>query len=95
MVKFLIKRPVAVSMTFIALVILGLVSTRFIPVSLLPDIDIPQVTVKLNCPDVGAREVEEVYVNRIRRSLQQAGPLDNIKSAASKGKSTLVLKSKN
>ncbi|NER03182.1 MAG: efflux RND transporter permease subunit [Okeania sp. SIO3C4] len=48
MVKFLINRPIAVSMTFFAIVLLGGVSVFQLPVSLLPDIDIPKITVQVN-----------------------------------------------
>ncbi len=94
MIKFLISRPIAVSMTFLALVIVGLVSMNIIPVSLMPDIDIPQVTVKVNCPNSGAREVEDVYVSRIRNSLQQTSHLEDISSTSSNGKATIVLRFK-
>ncbi|MBE0675362.1 MAG: efflux RND transporter permease subunit, partial [Bacteroidales bacterium] len=45
MVKFLIHRPVAVIMTFLAIMMLGLVASNRLPVSLMPDIDIPEITV--------------------------------------------------
>ena len=41
MVKFLIKRPIAVLMAFTACFIVGLVTYFSLPVSLLPDVDIP------------------------------------------------------
>ena len=94
MIKFLIHRPIAVSMTFMALLIVGLVTMQVIPISLMPDIDIPQITVKVNCPDAGAREVEEYYVSRLRNTLQQTSHLDHISSTASNGKATLVLRFK-
>ncbi|MDA3853978.1 MAG: efflux RND transporter permease subunit, partial [Bacteroidales bacterium] len=94
MIKFLINRPIAVSMAFLALVIVGLVSMKIIPISLMPDIDIPQITVKVNCPNASAREVEERYVSRMRRSLQQTGHLDEVSSTASNGKATLILRFK-
>ena len=43
MVKFLIKRPIAVLMAFTACFIVGLVTYFSLPVSLLPDVDIPQI----------------------------------------------------
>ena len=94
MIKFLINRPIAVSVTFIALIIVGLVTMQVIPVSLMPDIDIPQITVKVSCPNAGAREVEEQYVSRLRNTLQQTSHLDHISSTSSNGKATIVLRFK-
>ena len=44
MIRKLIKRPVAVSMVLFAVAVLGAVSIKLIPVSLMPDVDIPQIT---------------------------------------------------
>ena len=48
MVKFLIQRPIAVLMAFTACFIVGLVTYFTLPVSLLPDIAIPQITVQVS-----------------------------------------------
>ena len=44
MVKFLLNRPIAVIMAFLAAVIIGCVTYFTLPVSLLPTIDIPNIT---------------------------------------------------
>ena len=44
MVKFLIQRPIAVLMAFTACFIVGMVTYFTLPVSLLPDIAIPEIT---------------------------------------------------
>ena len=48
MVKFLLQRPIAVLMAFTACFIVGLVTYFTLPVSLLPDIAIPQITVQVS-----------------------------------------------
>lgn len=45
MLKKLIHRPIAVTMALIAIIILGLASANIIPVSLMPNIKIPKITV--------------------------------------------------
>ena len=45
MIKFLLQRPIAVLMAFLACFIIGLVTYFTIPVSLLPDIAIPEITI--------------------------------------------------
>ncbi|WP_423128782.1 efflux RND transporter permease subunit [Gaoshiqia sp. Z1-71] len=80
MVEFLIKRPVAVSMTFIAILVLGIFAMKFIPVSLMPDIDIPEITVQVSVSNTPARELENTVVQSIRRQLMQVAHLADITS---------------
>ena len=44
MLQKIIHRPIAVSMIVIALTVLGIISAKFIPISLMPEIDIPRIT---------------------------------------------------
>ena len=62
-VRNLIRRPIAVTMCLIALVAIGCISFKYIPVSLMPDIDIPQITVQASWPGASAREVDGEVVN--------------------------------
>lgn len=80
MVNFLTNRPIAVTMTFIALVILGLVSMTRLPVSLMPDIDIPEITVRIEGKNMPVRQLENGVVRRIRRQLLQVPHLSDIQS---------------
>ena len=50
MFKTLIQRPIAVTMVLIAVMVLGIVAIKKLPVSLVPDIDIPQITVHWDSP---------------------------------------------
>jgi multidrug efflux pump subunit AcrB len=92
MIKFLVKRPVAVIMTFVAVVILGYVAMRLIPVSLLPDIDIPEITIQVSAPDKSAGEVEQNYIRPIRRQMLQLTHLDDIETIAGNEQGTIKLK---
>ena len=85
MVKFLINRPVAVIMSFMAILFLGLITATNLPVSLMPDIDIPEITVQVSYPNVPAREIENSVISNIRTRLLQVGHLDNIESEARDG----------
>ena len=85
MIRFIIKRPVAVLMTFTALLMLGIVASGRLPVSLLPDIDIPEITVSISRPDVSAREIENTVVSVLRRNLLQVPGLEDIESESSNG----------
>ena len=91
MVKFLITRPVAVIMTFLAMLLLGLVASNRLPVSLMPDIDIPEITVAVSRPDVSARELENTVVSILRRNLLQVQGIDKIESESRNGSAIIRL----
>ena len=63
MIKFLLQRPIAVLMAFTACFIVGLVTYFTIPVSLLPDIAIPEITVQVSGQNTSARELEHSSKN--------------------------------
>jgi multidrug efflux pump subunit AcrB len=91
MVRFLITRPVAVIMTFLALIMLGIVASGRLPVSLMPDIDIPQITVSVSRSDVSAREIENTVVAILRRNLLQVPGLEKIESESRNGSALIRL----
>lgn len=80
MIQFLIRRPIAVTMSFIAILVLGVFAMNFIPVSLMPDIDIPEITVQVSGLNTTARELENTIVQPIRRQLMQVAHLSDITS---------------
>ena len=47
MIKKLITRPIAVTMSVIAIMVMSLVAMGYLPVSLMPAINIPQITVQV------------------------------------------------
>ena len=91
MVKFLIQRPIAVTVILIAFLVMSLVAARLIPVSLMPEIDIPEIVVKINATGKPAREVEEQLVSKIRRQLLQVSHLSDIESSATNGQGSIRL----
>lgn len=80
MVKFLTARPIAVIMTLVAFLAVGVVSFFRIPVSLLPDIDIPEITVQVSYPNTGAGQLENAVIKPLRNSLLQVNHLREIES---------------
>lgn len=91
MVKFFIERPIAVTMSLIAIVVLGLLSMNMIPVSLMPNIDIPQITVQVNSPNLSAREVDAQIVKSLRYQLMQIPHLENIRAESHDGGGTIFM----
>lgn len=85
MVNFLIHRPIAVIMSFIAVMLLGLVASGLLPVSLLPDIHIPEISVQVSYPNSSARELENTVVTPLRQQLLQVSALSAIESESRDG----------
>jgi multidrug efflux pump subunit AcrB len=80
MVKFLLERPIAVTMTFVALLVIGVVSSLQLPISLLPDTPVPKISVHIHQANLSARELENTITNPLRRYLLQTSHLENISS---------------
>lgn len=91
MVKFLISRPIAVTMVLIAFLVLGFVSLGLIPVSLMPNVDIPKITVLYNADGFTARELENTVIKQLRSYLMQTNKLTDLKSEVSDGSATVSL----
>lgn len=92
MIKFLIHRPVAVLMAFLAILTLGVVASRLLPVSLMPDIDIPEITIQVNDPDASARQIEEGIVASMRYQLMQVPYLESLTSESLDGRASIHLR---
>jgi multidrug efflux pump subunit AcrB len=82
MVSYLIQRPVAVLMTFMVLIITGMVVLNKVPVSLLPAIDVPQIAIRVNYPNAAAATIEENIISPVREGLANIDKLSNIETRA-------------
>ncbi|WP_165155277.1 efflux RND transporter permease subunit [Parabacteroides sp. ZJ-118] len=91
MVRFLLHRPIAVLMAFTACFIMGLVTYFTIPVSLLPDIAIPEITVQVSGQNSSARELENTIVKPVRLQLMQVAGLRDIHSETCDGSGIIKL----
>lgn len=91
MVRFLLNKPIAVSMTYIALVILGISAMLQLPVSIMPNIAIPEITVQVQHQSMSARELENNVVSMLRQQLMQVDHLEDIKSETINGSSKIKL----
>ena len=91
MLNNLIRRPIAVTMVCIAIVVLGVLALRYIPVSLMPDIAIPKITVQVNANGMSADEVEKTMVGPLRSQLAQVANLKDIQTESRMDAGTMVL----
>lgn len=91
MIGKLIERPVAVTMCIIAILVLGGVAIGMLPVSLMPNVDIPQITVQVTLKGASAREVDESVIKPLRSQLIQITGLKELTCEASNGGGTIFM----
>lgn len=91
MVRFLINRPIAVLMAFTACCIIGLVTYFTLPVSLLPDIAIPEITVQVSAQNTSARELENTVMRQLRQQLMQVSKLKTLECRTRDGSGIIRL----
>lgn len=82
MLRTLLHRPIAVTMSLIAIVTLGVLAFQRIPVSLMPDIDVPHIVVQMSAQGSSAREIEQQMVSPMRQQLSQVAGLKRIESTS-------------
>ena len=92
MVKFLIHRPVAVTMAFLALLLIGLATTFSLPVSLMPDIDIPVVSIRVSSTALPARQLENTVIKPLRNILKEVNNAESMKSETRDGSALIELR---
>ncbi|MBD5286971.1 MAG: efflux RND transporter permease subunit [Bacteroides sp.] len=91
MIKYLLEHRIATVMAFLALTIIGCVTYGTLPVSLLPDIAIPHITVQVAGENMSARELENTAVAPLRRQLMQTEGLSEITSRTRDGSAIISM----
>ena len=71
---------------------MGIVATQSLPVSLMPDIEIPEISVQVMGKNQSARELEDAVVGPLRRELLQVPKLQDISSQTRDGVGVLHLR---
>jgi Cation/multidrug efflux pump len=84
MLNKIVERPIAVTMTLVAVLVLGFMAAYLTPVSLMPNVDIPQITVQVSSA-LSARELESGAISTLRTQLQQVPDLKVITSETRDG----------
>jgi multidrug efflux pump subunit AcrB len=94
MIRYFVQRPIGVLVTFAALIISGIYLSTKVPVSLLPEIDVPQMVVRVDYPNTPAINLEENILKPIRESLFTLNDLKDVESKAANHTGLILLKFK-
>ncbi len=89
---FSIHRPVTTSMIFIAIIILGLASLSMLGLDLVPNMEVPAVSVVTAYEGAGPQEVERLITERIEDVLSTISGVDKVLSVSKEGLSAVTLK---
>ncbi|MGB6309325.1 MAG: efflux RND transporter permease subunit [Steroidobacteraceae bacterium] len=89
--RLFVLRPVATSLLMIALVLIGLVAARFLPVSSLPDVDYPTIQVQTFYPGASPQVMATTVTAPLEVQLGEIPSLTQMTSASSAGASVITL----
>ncbi|MDH5805205.1 MAG: efflux RND transporter permease subunit, partial [Gemmatimonadota bacterium] len=80
MIKLSVRRPIAVSMGYVAVALLGVAAWRNIPVELMPDADLPRLQITSNWRGASPETMEAFVTAPLERTVQQVRGVEKITS---------------
>ncbi|GLQ89352.1 efflux RND transporter permease subunit [Dyella flagellata] len=89
--RLFVLRPVATSLLMIALVLVGLVAMRFLPVSSLPSVDYPTIQIQTFYPGASPSVMATTVTAPLEVQLGQIPGLQQMTSSSSAGASVITL----
>ena len=86
------RRPVAVAMLFLAIILLGALSYARLPIDLLPEISYPKLVVYTSYPDVAPAEVERLITEYVEANAAAVPGVERVTSVSREGVSLVTLR---
>jgi HAE1 family hydrophobic/amphiphilic exporter-1 len=90
--QFSISRPLATLMIIVAMIFIGFVSLRGLPIDLFPELEYPAVTVEVPYPGAAPGEVESQITERVEEALARLEGVEKISSSSREGDSFVMVK---
>jgi HAE1 family hydrophobic/amphiphilic exporter-1 len=91
MLKLAIQRPIAVTMLFTALVLIGILSYQRLPVDLLPSITYPRLTVITTYEDIPAEDLERLVTRPLEEVITALNGVRGVTSRTREGVSAITV----
>jgi HAE1 family hydrophobic/amphiphilic exporter-1 len=91
MLKIAIQRPIAVTMLFTALVLVGVLSYQRLPVDLLPSITYPRLTVITTYEDIPAEDLERLVTRPLEEVITALNGVRGVTSRTREGVSAITV----
>jgi hydrophobic/amphiphilic exporter-1 (mainly G- bacteria), HAE1 family len=89
MIGSLIRRPIAVSMIYMAVAALGFAAVRNIPIELLPDTSLPRLNVSASWPGASPEVTEAFLTAPLESAIQQVRGVERIVSTSREGNASI------
>ncbi len=89
--RIAIERPVTMFMISMVIILLGGISLTRLPVDLMPDTQMPTITVRVNYSGVGPLEMEELVTRPIEQAVSAVAGLERVDSTSSEGNANIRL----
>lgn len=86
-----VKRPIATSMVYLIVIVLGITGFRYLPVDLLPPIEFPRLSVSVDYPNVGPEEIENIITDQLENALAGVANVEEMTSRSQQGQSQVSL----
>jgi multidrug efflux pump len=90
--RLFIERPVATSLLMIAILLVGIVSYKFLPLSALPEVDYPTIQVQTFYPGASPEVMTSSVTAPLERQFGQMPSLSQMSSQSSAGASVITLR---
>ena len=78
-----LRRPVTTIMLFVALVVVGLISARLLPLEQFPDVSWPGMGISIPYPGSTPEEIEQLITKPVEEALSTLGSIKRIQSTSS------------
>src|SRR6056297_2122941 len=89
--KFSVKRPVTITMIFLGIILLGIVSYNNLNIELLPSIDIPKIVVETKVNNSPPEEVDNNVTQKIEKTLSTLPNVKKVHSLSTEEKSMVTV----
>jgi hydrophobic/amphiphilic exporter-1 (mainly G- bacteria), HAE1 family len=80
-----VRRPIGAAMLYVGVVVLGVVATRQLSVDLMPEVDMPRVSVTTTYQGVAPEEIESLITRPIEQSLSTIEGIEDLTSTSAEG----------
>lgn len=87
-----VHRPIATTMIFLIVIVMGAIGFRYLPVDLLPPIETPELNVEVRYPNVGPEEIELLITEPLENSLSVVANLESMSSSSREGEGRVSLR---
>ncbi|MGB2302115.1 MAG: efflux RND transporter permease subunit, partial [Candidatus Puniceispirillaceae bacterium] len=92
LIKKAIERPVAVLSVIFLIILFGFVALRTIPIQMSPDIEKPQLQVRVSWPGASPEDVDREIVNRLENDLSSLKGVEELSSSSLSGQARIGLR---